>query len=141
MGVEVAERMAAEARGSLVSYAREHVVEAGALTDRARLEQSLCFAGAVWNAVVMMEALEDPHALAELSAAVDGLPPKQREALRRTLWALCERKLRDHRGKHWVYRHLHVVCGEGGELFVRCEALTLTAWLQSGQPLRMGLVE
>ncbi len=137
----ILEELTQRARQALVGFARDHVVAAGAMEDRERLEQSLCFAGAVWNAVVLMEALEDPEALADIAQRIDEVPSPHRDHLRAAMWALCERKLQDHRGQHWVYRHLHVVRGKGSELFVRCEALTLSAWLASGEPLRMGLVE
>jgi hypothetical protein len=141
MGEETQERMLAEAQSALFGFSKEHVSALNADGDRAALEQALCFAAAAWNAMVLVEALDDPFALADLVQKVESLGPPHCGALSEALWELCARKARAYAGCLWVYRHLHVVCGPAGELRVRCEALALSDWLATGEPLRMGLVD
>ncbi len=132
---------AARAQGALVGFAREHVALAGAGEDRQLLEQTLCFCAAVWNAMVLVEALKDPFALAGILSNIEAVEGGHKGPLQQMVWELCERKVREHPGCFWVYRHLHVVRDAGGELRVRCEVLRLGEWLATGEPLRVGLME
>jgi hypothetical protein len=127
-----------EVRRALVEFAEPVVAPITASSDAKAIEQLYCFAAAVWNAVVPLDALGNPHLMTELLGRMNGLGDGPFEECLGVLDELCGLKETHYRDCLWVYRHVHVV-RKGAELNVRAEALTLGDWLESREPLRIGL--
>ncbi|MBX5482591.1 MAG: hypothetical protein IRZ16_12245 [Myxococcaceae bacterium] len=103
------------------------------------LEQWMCFLAAVWNGMVIYAQLGEWEPIRDVMRRIDALREPERTRMSELFLAAVERWLRSFRNAGWLYRHVHVVVGEGGELRVRAECIPLGRWLNDGMTLRVGL--
>lgn len=114
--------------------------EVGPKPTREVLEQHVCFAAAVWNAVVMLGELEDETVLQKLVREVKALEEPARSRFSNLLVKLALYKARRFAHDKSVLRNVHVTREEDDQLHIRAELLDVHAWVASGEPLRMGIV-
>lgn len=115
--------------------------ELGPKPKREVLEQHVCFAAAVWNALVVLGELEDETVLQNLVLKVKSLKEPDRSHYSDLLVKLALFKARRFGNDTGVLRHVHVVREASDELRIRAEILDVHHWVQTGEPLRMGIVE
>lgn len=103
------------------------------------LEQHVCFAAAVWNGVVLYQALDDLGPLADVMARIETMPVIERAEWSALLIELFTHKLETARDDLWLYRHAFVYRDKNDALRVSAEALDIVTFFLEGHPLRMGL--
>ena len=112
----------------------------GANPPKDELEQWMCFAAAVWNATVVHQFLQDRSLVHDLCVKVESFPEPSKSVHSEMLLAMAEVKLTKFPSAGWVYRGVHVLVAREG-LRVRAEAISIREWIDSGRPMRMGLVQ
>jgi hypothetical protein len=128
-----------EAQGALEEFAGQVMSPVLEGANRATVEQAWCFAAAVWNAVVMLDALNNPVPMTEILRRLNTLDEEAFGPCVTLVDDLCGLKETHYRDCLWVYRNVHVVRADKG-LDLKAEALPLADWLHSREPLFVGLV-
>ncbi len=138
MGEWVAKAASEEVRTALREFAEPVIAPVLMGADRSVVEQLYCFAAAVWNAVVLLDVLGNPTAMTDILRRLHTLDDDGFSESFQLLDELCGLKELHYRDCIWVYRNVHVVRTADG-LQVKAEALSLPEWLETKEPLRVGL--
>ncbi|MGA9523520.1 MAG: hypothetical protein WBV82_18810 [Myxococcaceae bacterium] len=138
MGEWVAKAASEEFRAALREFAEPVMRPLLSGADRSVVEQLYCFAAAVWNAVVLLDVLGNPTAMTEILRRLHTLDDNAFVECFQLLDELCGLKELHYRDCTWVYRNVHVV-RTASELQVKAEALSLADWMDTKEPLRVGL--
>ncbi len=130
--------MGDEIRAALREFAEPVMAPLLPGADRGTVEQLYCFAAAVWNAVVLLDVLGNPTPMTEIIRRLHTLDDDAFSQCFQLLDELCGLKELHYRDCIWVYRNVHVI-RTASELRVKAEALSLAEWIETKEPLRVGL--